>query len=155
MPALNDNAIPFQFMIGGETVCEGKLHLRRLLSSTAQAPAATNYKSFPISPAQAQQLLRKVDAKTVDFLRVLAEKQGEVSFGEMKKIFGIKEWSDFSTRYGKGLTRALRHLTDNSSATLLWWVDDEWKSNDDAEGPIYVDGTALKSLRLAFGLEAA
>jgi hypothetical protein len=102
---------------------------------------------------QAQQLLRKIDPKTGDFLKVLAQNGGEITFGQMQQIFGIKEWEEFTSRFGKGLTRALRHLTDNSSAKLVWWDDYEWNSDDDPEGPVHVDGAALRSLRAAVGLE--
>jgi hypothetical protein len=156
----SSDATPLVIQLAGKTVFSGEVSILTLLSlfgSTAQttitALAPEKYKSYALTPPQAEQLLRNVDPKTADFLKAIAQGNGEIKFGEMQKIFGIKEWTDFTTRFGKGLTRALRHLTDNSSAKLLWWDDEEWKSETDKEGPVYIDGPALKSLRTTCGLE--
>ena len=45
----------------------------------------------------------------------------------MKTIFetGKDDWSAYSAGYGKGITRALRHILDTKSARLIWWRDEE------------------------------
>lgn len=149
------NVIPIFFQVGGKVVFSGELDLAALVSAVAAVSSSpSNYKSYPITEDQAQQLLRKIDAKTVDFLRALAQSGGELNFARMQQIFDIEKWADFSARFGKGLTRALRHLTNNSSASLVWWADDEWGSDNDPEGCVYIDGPALKSLQAAFGISS-
>lgn len=152
---MDETGLKVSVTFGDRVIFAGSLDLPGViaaLSHVAPDRAAKRHVSFPITPDQAEQLLRKVDGKTAMFLKALAQNDGELTFGEMQVIFGIKEWTEYTTRYGKGLTRALRHLTDNSSATLVWWIDDEWESDNDPNGPVYLDGEALTSIQAATGV---
>lgn len=146
------SSIPVSIEIGGKKVFSGHIFAEEIRDVLRVLTAVTTYvsKSYPLTPEQATQLVRKIDTKTGDFLKALAANHGELTFGEMQRIFGIKDWNEYSSRFGKGLTRALRHLTGNSTAALVWWDDDEWAADNDPNGPVYLDGAALKSLRLAF-----
>jgi hypothetical protein len=111
-------------------------------------------KSTPMSKAQAQELLSRIDEKSVHFLKQLAANDGTITWGDMRKIFDIKEIDDttsFTARYGKGITRALRNILNNKSARLVWWNEEEWP--DDTEEwdrcEVYIDGPALQALREA------
>jgi hypothetical protein len=113
-------------------------------------------KSTPISKAQAQELLSRIDEKSVRFLKQLAANDGTISWGEMRKIFGIEkeeDWSSFSAGYGKGITRAVRHILADKSARLVWWIDEDWDQSEESDPcEVYVDGPALQALRDAAGI---
>jgi hypothetical protein len=148
-------SIPLSLQVAGKTVFEGTIFpkvLQEIVKLALQSSTMPE-RSFPLTVDQAQQLLRNVDPKTVDFLRTLAANNGEITFSEMKEIFKIKEWVEYSSRFGKGLTRALRYLSKNGSATLVFWDDSEWESANDPEGCVYIDGKALASLQAAFGMD--
>lgn len=143
--------------IDGEVVFTGEFSVAKILqafsaSTTPPASSVSHHKSFPINVDQGKHLIRKVDKKSADFLRTIAHNEGEITFKSMCAIFGIERWAEYSGTYGKGITRALRHMTDNSSASLIWWNDDEWENDNDPNGSVYIDGQALKSLQAAFGL---
>lgn len=75
------------------------------------------------------------------------------TWAEMQRIFKIEgnEWSEFTSRHGKGITRALRNLTGGKFDALVYWNNDdiEWADDDWSNGKVYVDGQALKpSVRL-------
>ena len=146
-------AIPVVIQFGGATVFSGEVYLAALLAALTSRPDASRkiYKSVGLSVEQMQQLLTKVDPKTVVFLKRIAENGGSITFAEMRQIFGIQDWTGFSSRFGKGLTKALRHMTGDASATLIWWIDEEWAVDDDPEGEVYLDGPALESLRVLVG----
>lgn len=144
------NAIPIVLQVGGVTVFDGNIHLSDLLKVITTQPETVKsaiYKSTALSEEQMRQLMTKVDQKTVLFLKRIASNDGSITFGEMCQIFDIKEWSGFSSRFGKGLTKALRHMTGDATASLVWWVDDEWGIDDDPDGEVYIDGPALQALK--------
>ncbi len=146
--------------IGGEVVFTGEISVAKFLlaltaSTSNPATGTSHHKSYPITVEQAKHLIRKIDKKSANFLRTLAHNDGEITFKSMCEIFDIERWAEYSGSFGKGITRALRHMTDNSSASLIWWNDDEWVVDDDPNGSVYVDGQALKSLQVAFGLADA
>ncbi|SFM57172.1 hypothetical protein SAMN05216573_102605 [Bradyrhizobium sp. Rc3b] len=118
-------------------------------------------RSTPITVVQTQDLLSRIDAKSVQFLKQIAVNGGEISWGEMRRIFGISDaaaggWTEFSSSYGKGITRALRNLTGDKSARLVCWNDDDWPDGGRAgawdDCKVFIDGLALKSLREATGI---
>ena len=155
---MSQNLIPVTVSVAGQIVFTGNIQFALLSqvlteASQIQSKSVSNivHNSYPITPDQAEQLLRKIDKKSVSFLKAIAQNDGEIDFRTMQKIFGIKNWSEYSGSFGKGITRALRYMTDNSSAALVWWDDNEWKSVNDPDGSVYVDGEALKSLKIAVG----
>jgi hypothetical protein len=153
-----------ELRVDGEAIIKMELNaalLSQLLTISLPALGAeTIAKSTPMTKAQAQELLSRIDSKSAHFLKLIAANNGNITWGEMKDIFGITDWTAFSAGHGKGITRALRHILDNKSARLLWWNDAEWK---DEEGndldpseqdscPVYIDGAALHALQEAGGI---
>jgi hypothetical protein len=114
-------------------------------------------KSTPVTKAQIEELLSRIDARSARFLKQIGVNNGTITWGEMRAIFDIKDeddWSSFSAGYGKGITRALRHILKDKSARLVWWIDSEWNENDDWDPcKVYVDGAALQALRQASGVQ--
>jgi hypothetical protein len=120
-------------------------------------PTTSVSRSSPITVPQAHDLLSRIDGKSVQFLKQIAANNGEIGWGEMQRIFGINDvWSEFSSSYGKGITRALRHLLGDKSARLVWWDDADWPDSDQPgtwdDCKVFVDGVALKSLREAISV---
>jgi hypothetical protein len=113
-------------------------------------------KSTPVSKKQMEELLSRIDAKSVHFLKTLAASEGTITWGEMRAIFGIEkedDWSSFSAGYGKGITRALRHILQDRSARLVWWNDEDWDESEEYDPcEVYIDGPALQALREAVGV---
>lgn len=128
--------------------------LIKILKSPIVTSAATIAKSAPLTVAQVDELFSRIDAKSVHFLKRLAANGGSITWGEMKEIFGISEWNTYSSGYGKGITRALRHILDDKSARLVWWIDAEWDELEEWEQDpckVYVDGAALHAIREVSG----
>jgi hypothetical protein len=109
-----------------------------------------------MSKAQAQVLLSRVDEKSQHFLKQLAANDGAITWGEMRKIFGIVEeddWASFSAGYGKGITRALRNILQDKSARLVWRHDEDWNESQESDPcEVYIDGPALQALHEAASL---
>ncbi|KAF2715900.1 hypothetical protein K431DRAFT_308227 [Polychaeton citri CBS 116435] len=142
-------AIPVVLQVGGVTVFNGEIHLSDLLKVITNQPSSKSiiHKSTALNEDQMRQLMTKVDQKTVVFLKRIATNDGSITFREMCQIFDITEWSGFSSRFGKGLTKALRHMTNDATAALVWWVDEEWGTDSDPDGEVYIDGPSLQSLK--------
>lgn len=132
----------------------------KLLPSFGGAITAHHHhmsKSTPVSKAQMEELLSRIDTKSVQFLKQLAANNGSITWGEMRSIFGIDttdDWTSFSAGYGKGITRALRNILQDKSARLIWWLDEEWDEEAEDWDPyhVYIDGPALQTLRQAVGI---
>jgi hypothetical protein len=136
--------------------------LSQLLQLKPSVNAGVVTKSAPLTKAQAEELLSRIDGKSVLFLKQIAANNGSITWGEMKGIFGIEDWSTFTSGHGKGITRALRHILDDKSARLIWWVDKEWadnegnylEPNEEDRCKVYLDGVALQALREMSGVSA-
>lgn len=146
----------FQLRIDDQVVVDADVNLAALFDvfSTIEhlegSPAA---KSAPITVEQAEMLLQRIDKKSVEFLKRIADNKGHAKWSEMLEIFGFENnWVKYSSHYGKGITRALRHITGGTIDVLVHWDDDDpaWQINDSKDGKVYVDGKALDSLRTAF-----
>lgn len=120
---------------------------------------ASNHRSTAATKEQMEELLLRIDSKSVDFLKAIARsRNGSVTWLKMRQIFRIRgkgDWNAYSGRYGKGTTRAFRHILKSKTARLVWWNDDEW--SDEIPGGndafrVHLDGPALKSLREAMGI---
>jgi len=147
------NQVPVILQVGGKTVFSGEININALLEAVlAQSSEPKKVpKSTPLNAAQVRALASKVDPKTVQFLRQIAENNGAITFAEMCEIFAIKTWTEYASRYGKGLTRALRHLVNDPTASLVWWNDSEWTTDNDPEGEVYIDNPTLAALKEAMG----
>jgi hypothetical protein len=127
-----------------------------LRSASAETEGLPVSKSTSMTKMQAEELLSRIDAKSAHFLRQLAANSGSITWGEMRDVFGIEDeddWSAFSAAFGKGVTRALRHILQDKSARLMWWNDDDWAEAEEKgtldHFKVYVDGPALNALREA------
>jgi hypothetical protein len=155
MSELTEFSIPYELKLGGKIVLSGLFFPKAIESVTADVPTATSdvsqiiYKSYPLTVDQAQTLLKSIDADTISFLRAVCDNNGSASFALMMRIFGIVKWTEFSSRHGRGLTRAVRHITGDPNARLVWWLDDEWATDNDPDGEVYIDGPALQALKKA------
>jgi hypothetical protein len=149
----------FELRIDGKAVVNMELNhglisgLLQLKPSTAGAETISQ--SASLTNAQAEELLSRIDGKSVQFLKQIAANNGSITWGEMKTIFSIGDWATFASGHGKGITRALRHMLDDKSARLFWWIDKDWVDDEgnnlapseEDRCKVYVDGTALRALR--------
>jgi hypothetical protein len=140
-----------EIKLDGKSVLKARVRVSTLLEALTAAIAddeSDDAMSAPITPAQAEELLSRVDTKSARFLKRIAENNGSVEWDEMREIFDIEDdWSEYSTRFGKGITRALRNITGGNRDRLIHWDDDSWGK----ESVVRIDGMALRSLREAAG----
>ncbi|AMD60918.1 hypothetical protein AWN88_22635 [Agrobacterium tumefaciens] len=140
-----------ELKLDGKTVVKARIRVTTLLeaiTAALEAESTDDAVSTPITPTQATELFARVDAKSVRFLKRIAENNGSLGWEEMQEIFDIDDdWNEYSTRFGKGITRALRNITGGSRDKLIYWDDDTWEDDP----TVYVDGMALHSLREAAG----
>lgn len=147
----------FEIRIDGKVAVKLELNpslIQGLLRGTAIPHEVP--KSSPVTPTQAEELLSRIDARSARFLKQIAVNNGGITWGEARAILGIDDpgdWAAFSAAYGKGITRALRHILGDKSARLVWWIDEDeqWASDQDSFR-LYVDGPALRSLREVSGV---
>jgi len=149
----------FEIKADGHTVVKVEIEIEKLaklfkgeinqLQTMASIPTST-----PMTKLQAEELLSKVDPKSARFLRQIAANNGSISWDAMREIFGIAkkdDWNAYALSYGRGITRAFRHLLQSKSARLVWWIDDDWKNEPWGSDlvAVYIDGPALKALQEA------
>jgi len=144
-----------EFKINGETAVKATVNLAVLLRamSADAAVESTISRSTSLNSRQAEELLRRVAPKSALFLKRIAENNGHISWKEMKQIFEITAWTEFSGSFGKGITRAIRHMLSDQSASLFYWNDEDDWENDPDNQRVFIDGGALQALREATGLE--
>jgi len=122
--------------------------VKAVLAHLAFVPATNSARSTPMTPAQVRELLSRVDPKSVAFLTALAKSSGELRWPQMQEIFEIDAWNDYSRRFGKGITRALRFVLGDDNAKLVWWDEADWPDDEEwSQSKVYVDGQALQSLQ--------
>ena len=144
-----------ELRMNGEVVAKMEVN-PNLMSQLLCMDAKSIIKSTPMSKAQAQLLIARLDEKSAEFLRRIASNDGWITWGEMKQHFGVKEWGAFRSGPGNRITRALRDILDDKSARLVWREEHEWEGLEDGEDEVckaHVDGAALVALREAAGLE--
>jgi activator of HSP90 ATPase len=146
-----------ELCLNGETV--GKLEidaslLSRLLQSDKSSPAHPPVSS-PLTKAQAQELLSRLDKRSAEFLTRLAAHHGLLTWGETKTLFDVRNWEAFASGSGKQIAREVRHVLHDRKARLVWRIDHEWEEREEGEDEIcrlHIDGAALTALREATGL---
>jgi uncharacterized protein YdaL len=121
--------------------------INRLLQTTTKIARST-----PLNREQADEIYRRVDPKSVHFLKKIAANNGSITFREMRDIFGIEtegNWSGYAQHYGRGITRALRAVLNNPTAQIVWWNDRDWNVQPEEQDncKVFVDGAALDALR--------
>lgn len=119
--------------------------------------------SYPITPVQVHQLVERLDDKTCQLLRAVAEnldpddaRYGYIGWPEAKEITATSGWAHFAKGPLSGLHRSLRAITGDKDANLLIrygdWRGPEQDWGEDAT--LFVDGRALQSLREYFKIKA-
>jgi hypothetical protein len=153
--------VNLEIRLDGETVAKLEIDataLSRLLPSTTHAPMphpSAPPVSSPMTKAQAQELLSRVDTNCAEFLERLAAQHGMLTWGETKALFEVRNWEAFATGPGKQIAREVRHVLHNRSARLVWRIDHEWEELEKGEDEVcrlHIDGAALSALREATGL---
>ena len=94
--------VNLELRLDGETVAKLEIdatQLSRLLPSTMHVPMVhpSVPLSSPMTKAQAQQLLSRVDTNCADFLERLAADRGMLTWGETKALFEVRNWEAFAT----------------------------------------------------------
>ena len=149
----------FEIKIDGHVAVKAEINpslFRSFLSGTA--PPFGVPKSAPLTAAQVEDLLSRIDTKSVQFLKQIAANNGRITWGDARTIFGIEDptdWSAFSASYGKGITRAVRNILGDRSARLVWWDDHDktWESTESKDPALlFVDGPALQALQQLNGV---
>jgi hypothetical protein len=146
-----------ELRVDGEVVIKMELNAS-LLSQLIQLKSGmeASAKSAPLTMSQAATLLKRLDDKSVHFLKKIAENDGWISWGEVKHIFGVADWVAFSNMLRRGVTHELREILHSKSAQLVWRNEDEWRGLEDGEDDVcmvHVDGAALQALREVSGDE--
>ena len=152
--------VNLELRLDGETVAKLEIdatQLSRLLPSTMHVPMPhpSVPLSSPMTKAQAQQLLSRVDTTCAEFLERLAADRGMLTWGETKALFEVRNWEAFATGPGKQIAREVRHVLHDQSARLVWRIDHEWEEREkggDEAFQLHIDGPALTALREAIGL---
>lgn len=149
----------FEISIDGTSVVKADIDASKLLSllSAAVALPPGPSKSEPMTPSQAEELIRRVHVASVGFLKQMAERNGQMTFGEVRQIFGYakNDWNAFSNGHNRGMNTSLGNILNKTGVRLVHWNDDEKVWDDKArwdEGHVYIDGQALQSLKVAFGI---
>jgi hypothetical protein len=153
--------VNLELRLDGETVAKLEIdatQLSRLLPSTTRVPMPHPGAplSSPMTKAQAQQLLSRVDITCAEFLERLAADRGMLTWAETKALFAVRNWDAFATGPGKQIAREVRHVLHDSSARLVWRIDQAWEElerGEDEACRLHIDGPALTALREATGLE--
>ena len=152
--------VNLELRLDGETVAKLEIdatQLSRLLPSTMHVPMPhpSVPLSSPMTKAQAQQLLSRVDTTCAEFLERLAADRGMLTWGEAKALFEVRNWEAFATGPGKQIAREVRHVLHDKSARLVWRIDQAWEeleTGEDEAFRLHIDGPALSALREAIGL---
>src|SRR4051812_37651868 len=118
-----------ELSIDGERVVKVEVNMAVLFtllqSVSPRAVSSVVPTSTVATREQIAELLSRIDARSVQFLKqIAANDDGAITWGEMRTIFGFKnvgDWAAFSGSFGKGITRALRHILGDKSARLVWW----------------------------------
>jgi hypothetical protein len=153
--------VNLEIRLDGETLAKLEIdvtQLSRLLPSTTHVPMArpSGPLSSPMTKAQAQQLLSRVDTTCAEFLERLAAQRGMLTWGETKALFEVRNWEAFATGPGKQIAREVRHVLQDKSARLVWRIDQAWEeleTGGDEAIRLHIDGPALTALREATGLD--
>ncbi|WSG95350.1 hypothetical protein U8P76_23565 [Rhizobium johnstonii] len=148
-----------ELSLNGVAVVKAEIDAQKIQGLLGTALRAVSVpQSTPMSVEQARELLSRINEKSAVFLRRVAENNGHATWAEMQSIFGYKgtNWTDFSNSHNRGINTALGSILGTPGCKLVSWDDDEkeWKSEGWSEGRVYIDGEALRALRIAFALEA-
>jgi hypothetical protein len=110
--------------------------------------------SSPLTKAQAEELLAQVDKTSAEFLKRIAANHGALTWGETKALFDLKDWEGYSSGPGRKILHAVRQVTHDKAARLVWRIEHEWEGLEKGEDEVcrlHIDGAALQALREATG----
>lgn len=117
------------------------------------------YRSYPVAPEEAQQLVSKVDKDTNEVLRFALQnvKDGVavIDWSDIKRITGVTNWAQFAKGRLGGMHRSLSGIVNKPRVKLLieeeGWTEDG--KGDFTSGTMSIDGPAVQSLQLAFNMK--
>jgi hypothetical protein len=150
-----------ELRIEGKAVVTAEVDRAYLAAVLSPSLGEVFAKSFPLTKAQGEQLLARIDGRSSQLIKQIAANGGSATWAEMKKILELDNWNVYAAGPGKGITRALRALVASKSARLIWWVESEWLDEDGAEFKteaewdgcrVYIDGPALQVFREIAGV---
>lgn len=117
------------------------------------------YRSYPLTPELASQLMQKLDSATRELFRTaltnVKDGVAVIDWGDVKRITGVTNWAQFAKGRLGGVHRSLNSLTQSSGAKLLLegegWVNDN--KGDFSAGTLFIDGPAVPALQAALGVK--
>lgn len=148
-----------EILMDGVAVVKADVNVPKLISllNAAVVRPSGPAKSEPITPDQAEELIRRVHAASANFLKRIAEENGRLTWSEMRQIFGYQgqDWTAFSNSHNRGINNSLGSILNKTGVRLVHWDDDapEWEEEGWDNAPVYVDGQALQSLKAAFNIQ--
>ena len=78
-----------------------------------------------------------------------------IDWSVAKEITGVKNWAQFARGRLGGLHRSLSAILGQPKSTLIWegdgWVEDG--KGDYSSGTLVIDGPAVRSLKVALGIQ--
>lgn len=115
--------------------------------------------SYPLTPEEARVLVRGVSEAARRMLRVFARNyDGEIGRGEVNELMqatGHTLYEQLSQEVS-GVTQSLRSVSGNYDAWLFNFRAEDWVWDDAtrsySKGSYFISGTAIQSLRQAFGI---
>jgi hypothetical protein len=141
-----------ELRVDGEVIVRMDVNAGLLAQLVAMNGEAKSIRSTPLTASQAERLLATLSKKNADLLRRIAENDGWITWGEVKQLYGARDWSAFKAGAWKEITQASRDVLNDKSASLVWRNESEWEGLDEGENEIckiHVDGAALIALREA------
>jgi hypothetical protein len=141
-----------ELRVDGEIVIHMDVNAGLLAQLLSMNGETATIRSTPITATQAERLLASLDKKNAELLKRIASNDGWITWGEMKQLFGVKDWTAFQAGPGREIAQALRDLLNNKSAVLIWRNESEWEGLDEGAEEVckaHVDGAALVALREA------
>lgn len=141
-----------ELRMDGEVVVRMEVNAGLLAQLVAMNGEAKSIRSTPLTTSQAERLLAALSKKNAELLKRIATNDGWITWGEVKQLYGTRDWSGFKAGAWKEITQGLRDIVSDKSASLVWRNESEWEGLDEGENEIckiHVDGAALIALREA------
>jgi hypothetical protein len=141
-----------ELRMDGEVVVRMEVNAGLLAQLVTVNGEAKNIRSTPLTTPQAERFLATLSKKNADLLKRIAANDGWITWGEVKKLYDVGDWSAFKAGPWKEITQTLRDVLNDKSASLVWRNESEWEGLDEGENEICkirMDGAALIALREA------
>jgi hypothetical protein len=134
---------------------DGDADLHSLLSSLLQDFEVEELWHSPlITVAQARELIRLLDANSVELLRQIALGDGSITWPYVERICGIKgtDFVQYLVRYNDKINAVLQAVTQGKHSWLITYEDGApaWATDDWKDAKLEIDGPALLALKKIF-----